>query len=253
MVIDLDPRFETDADAASAVPGRMTRLEQTLGKGWRAFLRNFPAWFKVREYSARAKVRQYREVRRVLERECAGNPYLSSIHDDLDRMIRRRGEEGLDKEEILAEIEERASNYYEGLWACCSPVERLALEHLAEDGFANYRDGKVVRRLIARGLVRRDPHLRLMNETFRRFVVSTLRRAEIAKLEEDTQASAWDHFKRPFATILALVLVLFVATQKERFDATMALILGATGVLPSLLKLAGLLIGERSALPARPN
>jgi len=255
VVVDLDPRFETDLDAASEVPGRMTRLEQTLGKGWLAWFRNLVKGWQALfgNFSAWVKVRQYREVRRVLERECAGNPYLSSIHDDLDRMIRRRGEEGLDKEEILAELEERASNYYEGLWACCSPVEKLALEHLAEDGFANYRDGKIVRRLITRGLVRRDPHLRLMNETFRRFVVSTVRREEIAKLEKETQASAWDHFRRPFATILALVLVLFVATQKERFDATMAIILGATGVLPSLLKLAGLLIGERSSLPAKPS
>ena len=244
VVMDLDPRFETEADAASKQPGRMTALELKLGRGLRAWARNFSEWIKVR---------QYREIRRVLDRECAGNPFLTSIHDDLGRMLRRRGEEGLDREEILAEIEERASNYYEGLWACCSPVEKLALEHLAEDGFANYRDGKVVRRLIARGLVRRDPHLRLMNETFRRFVVSTIRRNEIAALEQDTQASAWDHFKRPFATILALVLVLFVATQKERFDATMAIILGATGVLPSLLKLAGLLIGEKSPLPAKPN
>ena len=244
VVIDLDPRFETEADAESKQPGRMTVLELNLGRGPRAWVRNF---------TARVKVRQYREIRRVLDRECAGNPFLSSIHDDLSRMIRRRGDEGLDREEILAEIEDRASNYYEGLWACCSQVEKLALEHLAEDGFANYRDGKVVRPLIARGLVRRDPHLRLMNETFRRFVVSTIRRNEIAALEQDTQASAWDNFKRPFATILALVLVLFVATQKERFDATMAVILGATGVLPSLLKLAGLLIGEKSPVPAKPG
>ncbi len=203
--------------------------------------------------SGRARVSQYRRgparSRKGVRRESVS----ASIHEDLDRMIRRRGEEGLDKEEVLAEIEERASSYYESLWACCSLVEKLTLEHLAEHGFANYRDGKVVRRLIARGLVRRDPHLRVMNETFRRFVVSTAHRKEIAELEQETQASAWDHFKRPFASMLALVLVLFVATQKERFDATMALILGATGVLPSLLKLAGLLIGEKSPLPAKTN
>ncbi len=92
-----------------------------------------------------------------------------------------------------------------------------------------------------------------MNETFRRFVVSTVRRKEIAELEQETQASAWDHIKRPFALILALVVVIFAATQKERFDATMAIILGATGVLPSLLKLGGLLIGEKSPLPVKPE
>ncbi|HKA38002.1 MAG TPA: cache domain-containing protein, partial [Thermoanaerobaculia bacterium] len=243
-VIDLDPRFETDTVGATSAPGRMTKMAQVLGGGWRAMFKNFPGWIKVL---------QHREVRRILDRECAGNPYLSSIHDDLERMIRRRGDEGLDREEVLTEIEERASNYYEGLWVCCSPVEKLALEHLAEDGFANYRDAKIVRSLITRGLVRRDPHLRLMNETFRRFVISTVRRNEIAQLEQDTRASAWDHFKRPFVTILTLVLVLFVATQKERFDAAMALILGATGVLPSLLHLAGMIVGEKSPLAEKPD
>jgi hypothetical protein len=216
--------------------------------GWRARLKDLS---KLKDFSKWVKVRQYRQVRRVLERECAGNPYLTPVRNDLRRMVRRREEEGLDREEILAEIEERASNYYEGLWASCSPVEKLALEHLAEDGFANYRDGKVVRRLIARGLVRRDPHLRLMNETFRRYVVSTVHRTEISQLEQDTQASAWDHFKKPFATILTLVLALFLTTQKERFDATVAIIVGATGVMPSLLKLAGYLVGEKSPLPVK--
>ena len=251
-VMDLDPRFETDADEAVKPPGRMTVLEETLGKGLRSWLkRSLRSWLSA--FSSRLRVGEYRKVRLVLERECARNPYLSSIRNDLDRMIRRRGEEGLDKEEVLAEIEERASNYYEALWACCSDVEKIALEHLAEHGFANYRDAKVIRRLIARGLVRRDPHLRLMNETFRRFVVSTDRRTEIAGLEKATLASAWDHFRRPFAVILVLVVAIFVTTQKERFDATVAVILGATGVLPSLLKLAGLLIGDKSALPAKPS
>lgn len=92
-----------------------------------------------------------------------------------------------------------------------------------------------------------------MNETFRRFVVSTRCRSEVVEVEQRTQASAWDHFKRPFATVLALVLVVFVITQKSRFDAMMALIVGMTGVLPSLLKLAGFFIGERQALPIKPN
>lgn len=259
-VIDLGPRFETEAEAPEK-PGRMTDLGRSLGTdrwaSWRTLFKNFLAadWKALMaNLSGRAKVRQYQEVRNVLERECAGNPYLKSIHDDLDRLIRRRGgEEGLDKEEVLAEIEERASDYYEGLWACCSRVEKLALEHLAEHGFANYRDGKLVRRLIARGLVRRDPYLRVMNETFRRFVVSTAHRKEIAELEQETQASAWDRFRRPFGVVMALVLVLFVTTQKERFDAMMALIVGVTGVLPSLLNLGGLIIGDRSPLPPKPG
>ena len=245
VVIDLDPRFETDADdiPASRPPGRITKSAQQLGS-W---------WLRVSHLATYVRNRQYQEIKGVLEAESASNPYLSPIRDDLKRMIRRRELEGIDREEVLGDFEERASNYYEGLWACCAPVEKLVLEHLAEDGFANYRDAKVVRRLVARGLLRRDPHLRLMNETFRRFVLSTHCRSEVVAVEQETQASAWDHFKRPFGAVLALVLVLFVTTQKARFDAMMALIVGMTGVLPSLLKLVGLLVGERPPLPVKPT
>jgi hypothetical protein len=238
VVIDLDPRFETDVSAAADPPGRITEWERVWGTGWPWRLGHLPAYLRSR---------QHRAVRRALDRECAGNPYLSTIYDDLSRMITRRGPEGFDREELLEEFGARAANYYEGLWACCSRVEKLVLEHLGEEGFANYKDGKAVRRLISRGLVRRDPHLRLMNETFRRFVLSTRCRKEVDEVEQRTRASAWDHFKRPFATVLAIVLVLFVVTQKARFDTMMAVIVGMTGVIPSLLKLVGFLVGEKHA------
>jgi len=244
VVVDVDPRFATDADGASSGPGAVTRWEQALGSRWRWRWNILPAYLYTR---------QHRAVRNVLDREYADNPYLQPVYEDLSRMVARRGQEGFDTEELLEEFEARASSYYEGLWACCSPVEKLVLEHLGEEGFANYKDGKAVRRLISRGLIRRDPHLRLMNETFRRFVVSTRCRKEVDDVEQTTLKSAWDHFQRPFVIALAIALVLFVATQKSRFDTMMAVIVGMTGIIPSLLKLAGFLLGEKPAVPIAPS
>lgn len=236
VVTDLDTRFETDADAASNAPGPVTRWEKALGTKWRWRFRFLPAYLQTR---------QHRAVRNALDREYAGNPYLLPIYDDVSRLITRRGEQGFDREELLEEFGARAASYYEGLWACCSPVEKLVLEHLGEEGFANYKDGKAVRRLISRGLIRRDPHLRVMNETFRRFVISTRCRKEVGEVEKRTMKSAWDHFQRPFMIALAIALVLFVATQRQRFDSAMTLVVGLTGIIPSLLKLAGFLLGEK--------
>lgn len=244
VVIDVDPRFESDASRASSGPGAVTRWEKALGTEWRWRWKYLPAYLYTR---------QHRAVRNALEREYAGNPYLLPVYEDLSRMITRRGEEGFDTEELLEEFGARAASYYEGLWACCSPVEKLVLEHLGEEGFANYKDGRAVRRLISRGLIRRDPHLRLMNETFRRFVISTRCKKEVDEVEQRTRKSAWDHFQRPFVIALAIALVLFVATQKSRFDTMMALIVGMTGIIPSLLKLAGFLLGEKPVSPIAPS
>ena len=245
LIVDLEPRFETDAFFEP--PGRITKLGdelKKLGTGWHAKLSRFSDWVRVRQHGS---------VREVLEREYAGNPYLYVIHNDLDRMISRRGEQNLDRDEILEEFSERAANYYAGLWACCTDIEKLVLEHLAEDGFANHRDARTVRRLVARGLVRRDPHLRIMNETFRRFVLSARCRKEVDEVEQRTKASLWDHFQRPFVGIVVVLLVLFVVTQKTRFDGVTAFVAGLTGLLPALLKLIGYLLGDRSELPIKPG
>jgi len=244
VVVDVDPRFATDADGSSSGPGAVTRWERALGSKWRWRWNILPAYLYTK---------QHRAVRNALDREYAGNPYLLPVYEDLSRMVARRGPEGFDTEELLEEFEARAASYYEGLWACCSPVEKLVLEHLGEEGFANYKDGKAVRRLISRGLIRRDPHLRLMNETFRRFVVSTRCRKEVDDVEQTTLKSAWDHFQRPFSIALVIVLVLFVVTQKGRFDNMMALVVGMTGFIPSLLKLVGFVLGEKPMPPIAAN
>lgn len=240
VVVNHDLRFESQADAASNAPGRVTKWEAALSGKWIWRLKHLPAYLHTR---------RHRALRSTLDREYAANPYLLPIYDDVSRLITRRGEEGFDKEELFEEFGARAASYYEGLWACCSPVEKLVLEHLGEEGFANYKDGKAVRRLISRGLIRRDPHLRVMNETFRRFVISTRCRREVGEVEKRTMKSAWDHFRRPFLIALSIALILFVTTQKQRFDSMMALIVGVTGIIPSLVRLAGFFLGEKPSAP----
>jgi hypothetical protein len=106
---------------------------------------------------------------------------------------------------------------------------------------------KDVRRLLARGLIRRNPRLRIMNETFRSFVLA--QSAANASLEEeltpDFVGDAWQRFRIPFFAGLACVALFFVVTQQEIFDATAAIVAGLTASLPTFTKVVAS-IGDRA-------
>ena len=98
---------------------------------------------------------------------------------------------------------------------------------------------------MARGLIQRAPNLRLMTETFRRFVVSPICREQVLTLEQAAGRSAWDRFHWPFSATLAACAALILVTQQELLDSTIAAVTGVTAGLPTLLKLFDLLGWKR--------
>jgi hypothetical protein len=184
----------------------------------------------------------------VLKLECGINPHLLSIAQDLDRHVRY-----LSREQILEELGERAEGYYQGLWASCSSEEQVVLEHLAEEGLVNEKSRRIVRRLMARGFVRREPNFRLINETFRRFVASSTQKVEVLRLEREAAPSAWDRLRLPLFVGLAASLVFFFTTQQELLDGVAASVTGLTAGLPAIIKLFDFFGTNRAGLPRLPN
>jgi hypothetical protein len=184
-------------------------------------------------------------LRSPLREECGDDEFLKRIGGELQRSARSYGSEVL-----LEELGERAKAYYSALWSTCSSDERVVLNHLAEEGLVNAKNRQTVRRLLARGLVRREPNLRLMNETFRRFVVSPACEEKVLDLEQKAGPSAWDRFHWPFSVALAAAAALILITQQELLDSTLAVITGVTAGLPSLLKLIDALGWKRGTKAA---
>ena len=118
----------------------------------------------------------------------------------------------LTRDQILEEIEESADSYYREIWEKCTQDERVLLEHVGRHGLASAASRRVVRRLLAAGLLRKDPELRLMSESFRRFVLEPERRQEVAALELQAAPSLWDRLRVPIALsgMLALLVLLVV-------------------------------------------
>ena len=152
----------------------------------------------------------------------------------------------LDVGQLLVEVGERAENYYREIWSTCTREEKLVLGQLAEEGLVNYKAKTTLRRLMARGLVRREPHFVLMNETFRQFVLSSFSRTEVAALEEDSTTSAWDAIRWPFLALLVGSLAFLFVTQHELFNTSVGVITAVAAAVPAVVKMANI-FGERRA------
>ena len=156
--------------------------------------------------------------------------------------------EDLAREQILEEFGDRAEKHYRSLWNRCSRDERLVLEQLAEEGLINEKSRRVVRRLMARGFVVRDPNLRVMNETFRRFVVSSGVRQQVVAIERSAAPSSWDRFRGPFFATLGVGLVFFLATQQKAFESAIATVTGVVAAVPALAKVLQVLASGRAGM-----
>ena len=152
----------------------------------------------------------------------------------------------LDVTQLLVEVGERAEGYYREIWATCTPAEKLVLGQVAEEGLVNEKTKMTVRLLMARGLIRRQPHFVLMNETFRQFVLSPYVRSEVAELEEQSSGT-WDVIRWPFLVVLIAILSFFFATQQELSKTVLGVVAAAATVLPAVVKIVSMFGDRRSA------
>jgi hypothetical protein len=174
-----------------------------------------------------------------LEKETEYNSFLRHLRDELLKS-------SSDPSHLLDEIGERAETYYAGLWESCRDEEKLLLYQLAHTGLANGRNRRVLRRLIARGLVRRDPNLGLFSETFRLYVLGAARRENVVgRAREQRPASTWDSLRVPFFVVIISFLLLLFTTQKDLMTTTTALATALTTGLPMAMKLLGVFTERR--------
>jgi hypothetical protein len=145
--------------------------------------------------------------------------------------------------QLLIEVGERAEDHYREIWESCTPAEKLVLGQIAEEGLVNQKTERTVRKLMARGLVRRQPNFVVINETFRQFVLSASSRAEVTALEGQA-TSTWDAIRWPFLILLIGSLTFFFATQHELFNTALGIVTGLAAALPALVKMASV-FGDR--------
>ncbi|HXG47299.1 MAG TPA: hypothetical protein VNO52_06725, partial [Methylomirabilota bacterium] len=119
-------------------------------------------------------------------------------------------------------VAREAAVQHERHWADCSPLEQLTLLQVARTGHAN-SERPELRTLLARGLLRRDPELRLQNESFRRFVLARGRPEGPLPEEARESATSWHNLKGALWVMLTGLAVFLFLTQREAWNVVIGL------------------------------
>jgi hypothetical protein len=177
--------------------------------------------------------------------ETRHDPFLRKLAYELDCNSERA--------QLVDELRERADTYFAGLWRSCSSDEKVLLFQLAKSGLVNATNRRIIRRLMARGLVRREPNFKLFSATFRLYVLSAGRREDVVQVaREEHPRSQWDSLRVPLFVVIGTLLLLMFATQKDLLSATTALATVLTTGLPVLVKLIGMFTEHRLETNDRP-
>lgn len=135
--------------------------------------------------------------------------------------------------------------YYQTLWNSCSFTEKLALYHIAIDGYV-HADNPDLTSLSQKGLIRLTPDLQLMNASFRQCVLQLGNNFQLSQWEKQTRSNTWGQLKWPFLFIFGTVLLFFFFTQQEFKNSFITLISLLPILLPALPDLPALLSGTKS-------
>jgi hypothetical protein len=138
-------------------------------------------------------------------------------------------------QDVLDAIRRRAASRYQSLWQTCSTPEKQVLAQLAEEDVVNLQNRNVLGELMRKGLVVRDPHPRIMNLSFRGFVLAAASDLRLKDMEHAAEGgwNTWRNFVWP---ILLIVGFFLVVTQRKYFDNVVPIVSAAATELLALFK-----------------
>lgn len=143
---------------------------------------------------------------RCVRWEVPPGAHLAGARRPVAEMLARKYPSLPDADHVPAdEADETSAARHWQLGQQCTRAEKLALRHLAEEGFLNPNAQEVVRPLMRRLLVRRDPAFCLPTEAFRRFVLRAETCATIGAWERAGVPRAWVRLRGPLMVLALLV------------------------------------------------
>jgi hypothetical protein len=231
------------AAARSAEPASSGTNEKTLDR-WRRVIRAFViVELRRLEWNPSDEISNPSTAVAFLLAERKSHPYVTRVCDDLlgSEAVR---EGRLTRRQTFDEVVERTAQFYRRLWTSCSEDEKVVLGHIAQHGLANASVRGVVRRLLGRGLLRKDPAFRPMNSTFRHFILTRECSQQVEALESENGPSAWDRLRAPLGIAVLGVGVFLFATQKELYNAIFGVATAAAASVPALIQTVGKLVGR---------
>jgi hypothetical protein len=115
--------------------------------------------------------------------------------------------------------------------------EQFIVYDLAQDGLVNPENIESITLLLNKGIIIYDGTLKIMNQSFRNFVLSVVKPEYALRMEAVSESGSWTIFKVPLILILGCVSIFFFVTQQDAFSNVLAYATTITAGIPLILKL----------------
>jgi hypothetical protein len=203
-------------------------------------------WIRLFNKSFIQYLREYHRPRN--DDALARETYAFVDLERLDAQIRPLWREGkLTDGEMVERVGRHARGFYESLWRLCSNTERVILYRLAQGYLINPANAHDLVHLLEIGILRRDPAIRLPNESIKRFILSAESPERIEVWASDAKTSTWSIVRIPLVGLILVLTMVISFMGKETTD----YVLGLLGVIAALLPLVSRAFGSMGE--AKPN
>jgi hypothetical protein len=228
-------REHGDSQPPAAAPSQLER--------WAAVLNRFRKVELHTEANPPVDMRQWtytgddaRRAKQFIDDECETHIPLRGIGKDI---LSKRPTSVPVKAALVEEMLDQADSYYRLLWTGCTANERLVLFQLARDGWTNPLNGAAIQQLQRRGLVRREPAARIMNDSFRRFVLKSQYPAEVARWESEERGSRWRAVQRSLVVFGVGLVAWHLYAYPDMMTMAMTILVGVAGFIGVVMRLIG--------------
>ena len=130
--------------------------------------------------------------------------------------------------------------HYHFEWSISSRAEKLLLHRYASGHFANIRKTYAVRTLVRRGLLRFDPHPRIINKSFAQFVLQAEKPETFDRWRKESPGGRWRLLRGPIGLAVVIVLGVLIVTSLRNGEGVAALLPLMIAAGPALLNASGL-------------
>lgn len=150
------------------------------------------------------------------------------------------------EQSLVAEVRELADGYYRVVWLNTTGDERLALFQLAKDGWMNPLNKIGITHVIRKQLIVKTTHAaggdrdgawRLMNESFRQFVLEAVEEREAGEWAAAQNQSLWPSMRIALMLAVALLVLFMAYIRRDLFDVYFSYVAALAGGGAALVKL----------------
>jgi hypothetical protein len=203
---------------------------------------NFFAQFdKVYDWQSVKRHEQHdlADIHEIIDFEGTGWPELKAAKDEIMKLYYQETK-NLRCDWLPAQVvnffSARMGAFYRCKWEQCTRDERFMLYQMALGSSPNPANQDVIEHLLRRGYIYRNSGWHIINESFKRFVLSAEKEEDILNWTDEANSSVWTYLRIPVFTLLLVLLVVTVFSSGHALDSALGILTSVLGLVPLLLR-----------------